>query len=487
MRPRFFVPLRTWCLGMAAAAVLMLSARAAAPPTIRVTTWNLQPSASVGATGWSVSFQQSLIQEAATTLAALKPDVVLLQQIASRESCDQLAQALLPEEYHVAVCSSFRDAGTGAWSRQQVAILAKSKPYLGWPVSWTHGGGTAALPGGFAFAAIRVAGHNAGFFSVQFGDGLPLKTSEARQQREESARQLLGQIAAVENWTANRPESFLAGGDFNTTPDDALLRGEQTLRSLEAEKFVSAFDGLASDERVTLPASSRRPAATVDYIFSKGVRRIARPLITRTALAEHCAVTCDLDFSPPPPASVAATPTNPAAAIAPAKTNGGNGRVSRPAEALAGCLAVIAVVALWAVRSRQLRQSQAIRLRGTAPGTALSRSAPVTLSPAERQGVVAEIGRWARQRLAQKLISDRNELLATQEAATVKVLEMDQRLSELERQIQKRRTEYEQRIDALLKELSTARDENRELIEARIALLKEQMEQDRLKAEDKWQ
>jgi endonuclease/exonuclease/phosphatase family metal-dependent hydrolase len=472
---------------VAGAALLPVPAHAAAPATLRVTTWNLQPNASVGATGWSPSFQQSLIQEAATTLAALKPDVVLLQQVADRESCDRLAQALLPQEYHVAVCSSFRDAGTGALSRQQVAILAKSRPYLGWPVSWTNGGGTTALPGGFAFAAIRVAGHNAGFYSVQFGDGLPMKTEEARHQREESARQLLRQIAAVENWTANRPESFLVGGDFNTTPDDPLLRGEQTLPSLDAQRFASAFAGLASDQRVTLPANSRRPAATVDYIFTKGGRQTGRPLITRTALAEHCAVTCDLDFSPPPVATVELSPTNQAVAMVTTSPNSGNGRVSGFAEVLAGCLAVIAVVALWAIRSRRLRQLPANRLRDKAPVSALSRSVPGVLSPAERQGVVAEISRWARQKVAQKLISDRNELLATQQTAALKVLKMDQRLSELERQIQKRRTEYEQRIDELLKELSTAREENRELIEARIALLKEQMEQDRLKTEHKWQ
>jgi hypothetical protein len=58
---------------------------------------------------------------------------------------------------------------------------------------------------------------------------------------------------------------------------------------------------------------------------------------------------------------------------------------------------------------------------------------------------------------------------------------VDERLSNLENQIQKRRTEYERRIDELLKELSTTRAENRELIQARIALLKDQMEQDRLK------
>ena len=79
-----------------------------------------------------------------------------------------------------------------------------------------------------------------------------------------------------------------------------------------------------------------------------------------------------------------------------------------------------------------------------------------------------------------KTLRGQDRLLATQQAAALKLLEVDERLSKLERQIQQRRGEYERRIDELLTGLATAREENRELIEARIALLKDQMEQDHL-------
>lgn len=463
--------------------LLTLTASAAAS-SIRVTTWNLQPNAAVGATGWSQSFQQSLVQEAGTTLAALKPDVILLQQVANWESCDQIAKALLPLEYHIVVCSSFREAATGALSRQQAAILCKSQPYLAWPDPWRSGGGASALPGGYVFAAIRIAGHNAGFFSVQFGDGVSARTEEARTQREEAVGQLIEQIAALGNWATNRLDSLLVGGDFNTTLDDPLLRNERTLPRLEALGLANAFAGISSDQRVTLPANSRRPDATVDYIFSRGGRQIGRPLISRTALAEHCAVTCDIDFSSPPAARVELSPARQASSPVPANTNAGHQRVARLVEALAGGLTVI-VVALWAIRFRRLRQNQA-KLPHANPQSLSSNSLPNAaakeIAPPERQRVVAEISRWAKQKLVQKLLADRTELLATQQAAALKVLKVDERLSKLERQIQQRRNDYEARIDELLTQLATAREENRELIEARIAQLKDQMEQDHLKS-----
>jgi hypothetical protein len=80
------------------------------------------------------------------------------------------------------------------------------------------------------------------------------------------------------------------------------------------------------------------------------------------------------------------------------------------------------------------------------------------------------------------LVSDRAQLLATQQAAALKLLTVDKRLARIERQIQQINQEYEHRIDALLKELVTAKEENRELIRAKIALVREEMEKARLNA-----
>ena len=102
---------------------------------------------------------------------------------------------------------------------------------------------------------------------------------------------------------------------------------------------------------------------------------------------------------------------------------------------------------------------------------------------AVRAGVIANLSLWFKQKLVQRLVSDRAQLLATQQAAALKVLAVDQRLTRIEQHIQRRTREYEQRIDDLQKELLAATEENRELIGAKIVLLKAEMEKARLKAQ----
>jgi hypothetical protein len=98
--------------------------------------------------------------------------------------------------------------------------------------------------------------------------------------------------------------------------------------------------------------------------------------------------------------------------------------------------------------------------------------------PAEvHAGVVAHLSQWFKQKLVRQLVADRAQLLATQHAATLKMIEVDERLARVERQIQQSQQDYERRIDDLTKELLAAREENRELIRAKIALLKIEMEE----------
>ena len=101
-----------------------------------------------------------------------------------------------------------------------------------------------------------------------------------------------------------------------------------------------------------------------------------------------------------------------------------------------------------------------------------------------REGVIANLSRWMKEKLVRRLVADRAELLATQQAAALKVLAVDERLSKIEREIRERNQDYEKRIDDLMKELAVAREENRELIRAKISLVKAEMERERLKAEN---
>src|SRR5260370_865094 len=68
--------------------------------TLRVTTWNLGSGLETNAAAF--------LEEAAGTLKNLDPDVILLQRVRDWHMCAQLAEALKPLEYHVAICSAFR-------------------------------------------------------------------------------------------------------------------------------------------------------------------------------------------------------------------------------------------------------------------------------------------------------------------------------------------------------------------------------------------
>ena len=57
---------------------------------------------------------------------------------------------------------------------------------------------------------------------------------------------------------------------------------------------------------------------------------------------------------------------------------------------------------------------------------------------AVREGVIANLSRWLKQKVVQRLVSDRAQLLATQEAAALKMLAVDERLAKVEQQIQQR-------------------------------------------------
>ncbi len=93
-----------------------------------------------------------------------------------------------------------------------------------------------------------------------------------------------------------------------------------------------------------------------------------------------------------------------------------------------------------------------------------------------RTGLIPHLSQWLKGRLVRRLITDRAELLATQRAAALKALAVDERLARIERQLQQQNQAYERRIEALTREVLTAKEENRELIRSKITQVKAEME-----------
>jgi len=464
-----FPATRIWILALA---LLLPPAQSYADP-IRVTTWDLQPGPAAGTNVLSHEFQQNLATQAAEALRKLRPDVILLQQVAGWETCLQIAQALKPETYHIAICSSFRDP-LNKISGGQVAILSKAKSYLAWSEPWRIGGPSQGEQGGFAFAAIQLGGKNIGFFSIQLSDG----GIGLRKARDESASQLLKQIDALHNWSVNRLQAIIVAGHFGETPGD--LRLEQI-------GFDNAFAG----------------AATLDSILTRDAGRVDSPRMTQIALCEHEAVTCEMDLTAPkalparPPPAALANATRPQNNLQSLSWLAGGlviglaflvlaRKLARRPELTATTLVSIApppADQIIVARPPQSRPYVHIETEGSTqtqsqswrpPPEAGCVSAP--MPAAVRAGVIANLSRWLKQKMVQRLVSDRAQLLATQQAAARKLQTVDQRLAKVERQIRQINQQYEQRIDALLNELDTAKEENRELIRDKIALVKAEME-----------
>ncbi len=493
-----FLDWRRWIAlaGLLSAATLSV---AAAP--LRVTTWSLPSPETTGAT--------NVVVQSAAVLKKLDPDVILLQDVPNWQTCNDLAAALKPANYKVAICSSFRDARTGKLSHEQTAILSKATAYISWAEAW-QGDGQTAMGGGFAFAAIRAVGKSVGFFCVEPDHG----------GHGDVSAQLLKQIDLLRNWTTNKVQAHLVGGSF--------AGGGTT--NLPAQLLAAGF----ADALGALPDRGGQPENATDFVFVREAgRALNAPASPEPALA-HSPLTVELDMSAPPvatPVKIAAvskpapvsTPTanatNITREVTPAVSPAAAPLIAKstdwwPAGMMAGALLLVAIV--WRVSRRSDARGRAVVTRQPLTTVTTASSGATADSPtvinidatgaaqtqaqhwqqraeaAERRaaeataalqtGVLPQLTRWLREKFVRRLATDRALLLETQRTTAIKMLAVDERLAKVERELKDRYRVYERRIDELLKELAVARGENRELIRARIELLKTEMEKERARA-----
>jgi hypothetical protein len=511
-------------------ALLILAAHCQAD-SLRIVTWNLELSNADGAAGG----RQIRPADAAAVLNPLAPDVILLQQVPNWQVCAELAEALKPGNYKILVCSAFRDARTATLGQHQVAILAKQHAYVSWSHPWAAQGET-TIPGGFAFAAVRVRGQRLGFYSVQPGD------------ESASLPQLLAQVASVRNWVTNQVQLFVVGGTLDAGRTDQGASPPQTLRLLQEAGFANVFAQASAIEQITPPASTGRMASMGDCLFTQPPGCATNPRILSNAVAGHSPVICDLEIDPAWIAAAWAERSAGSSARRTAPPGGTNDPLRRqPAasQALAqpsiltpqliatlGFGTVIALMAVvWALARRKRGSSPGTPkllpvgadsdpgipssytvVVGTQSGTGPSSpamSAPLPPRPiihveapgtthteaqmlrrralaaeeradrataALRTGLLHHMSRWLKQKLVRKLFADRAQLLEAQRAATERVMTVEERLARIELQIQQQNQGYQNRIEVLTRELLAAKDENRDLIRAQIRQVKAEME-----------
>jgi endonuclease/exonuclease/phosphatase family metal-dependent hydrolase len=286
---------------VALAAVLFFGSQGIAiAETIRVTTWNLQWFPSGVPDVILPEVEARRIQEAAQTIAVLNPDVLLLQEVRDWESCQKLAEAIKASaglEYHVTVCSAFKDPVGQMVGWQQVAILSKSSAQAAWASPWTTKG-ILDPPRGYAFAVFHFGQADVGFYSVHLKSNLVRGNDEKTKQINILKRELSAEQVVARSGEASKDfpqiKGFVVAGDLNTNRDEFV--SERTLGIFETAGFNDPFAILPLASRVTHPAKGRYPDTTFDYVLAKGLRHLGTPEILKSKVSDHLPVTCELEL-----------------------------------------------------------------------------------------------------------------------------------------------------------------------------------------------
>ena len=100
-----------------------------------------------------------------------------------------------------------------------------------------------------------------------------------------------------------------------------------------------------------------------------------------------------------------------------------------------------------------------------------------------RRGTWKQFSHWLRRRFVRRLITDRTQLLDSQQAAADEMAELERRLDELHAPLQDRLRTYELRVAELEKSLAQKDSQSRDLIQAKIRLTRQHLEAERARSQ----
>ena len=303
--------------------------------SVRITTLDLS-AVTTQTADQDVVDEARLVHDAVRKLNLLRPDVIILQHVRDWRMSSDLAEALKPVEYQVAVCSDFKDAAHATNNASLVAVLTRRRAYFSWSEGWGNAGtGAGEAPGGFAFAAISYPGQGRlGVFVLQV-DASVLKNAEGTaQSREAAVEKWLQTVDSFKDWVNNRIGVAVVAGSVmgpaptSASPEDRELALKLWGAPLEQPTLLS--DSKASDDgrqnflRVKITANADklpgvvldRWPATCDIEFvgeAAGNHATPAPVAAVPANVPVPAVT--IPAPPPTPAAVVSSqrpPQNPA-------------------------------------------------------------------------------------------------------------------------------------------------------------------------------
>jgi len=501
------------------ALLLLLGAAHVRAEPLRITTWNLNSSVAPAAVS---AAEENRLASIATVLDSLNADVILLQEVRDRQTCERLAVLLKPARYRVAVCSAFTDVS--GRPLPQVSILSRKPITAAWTESW-KADGAVTPPGGFAFALVHHGSGEVGIFSVQFKNNATSGSFERDTQlnilnREISAAQLVQQTASLGTKLIVQPSAVVVAGSFNTNPDEPQFVSEITLRLLENSGFKNVFHGVPLEDRITRRGNGRYPDATVDYVFARNSDFLAGPRIVGSELSGHFPVACEAILKPPASAAKKVQ-----AALQP---------VAHWQTISLTLLLVLFMFCWWLVRGRErfyspalsalVEQAGSANLLSYPEGNGAFPALPETMDEIEadgqwlpgragpdaarsqiqslekraaaaeqrarqatdlvREGLVPHLAHLMKDWLFRSVASQRAHLLLTQQAGASQVADLEQRLAKIQSQMQNRFGAYERRIAELEKEVMAKEQINRELLQAKTDMMNQALAAARTREEE---
>lgn len=261
---------------------------------VRVGTWNMRwfPSGFPikEASQRNPQREYKRIDSAARLIARDKVDILVMEEMRDRKTCEMLVTNDALKGFIVNACTEFTANKDASVPPHQNAIISRFEAvdsgYREWKYSRKY---KVRPPRGFVYAVYDISGSLVGVIGIHLksnyipkddpnGDDAPRVN---RTMREESSRQLLkfAKELLAKDYNGRKIDSIIIAGDFNTSLFDDGYKGEETITSLLDKGYQDCFKGVL--ERNTMPQSKYYPATCFDYILIKGSHEFFAPLVSK--------------------------------------------------------------------------------------------------------------------------------------------------------------------------------------------------------------
>jgi endonuclease/exonuclease/phosphatase family metal-dependent hydrolase len=232
--------------------------------------------------------EQTQMREAQAALAALQPDVLLLQEVRNSQVVTELCRVVPGLQPQVVSDFGVRP--------QNQAVASRIPADSAWAKTWKAG--AVEPPRGYAFAAVPLPGRRfLLLYSLHLKSNLGEEAANVAM-RSAAAGQLLEHAREMLALYGRRGAcAVIIGGDLNTSLDDPRFQQEPTLPALRAAGLHWTHEGVPFSQRTTIPRNDRFPDNCFDHILTLGLGRAKARVKSLPQVSDHNPVIVDLDLS----------------------------------------------------------------------------------------------------------------------------------------------------------------------------------------------